>query len=385
MKISKTKHIKITKIVDDQLGPSKQDYSSLGIFGVKPQKGFEVFDGNNKLYSSFTGQKILFMASVEDFRTFEPDDDLQNLDRFNREVNVPKAIQFLNLKEPNGECAGFNYDYCGIIVGTLKKDSKSGEWYIFVNQGQHRVAMAYLSMGKTGQIPVLVEVPDESHSDEDLLIHEARLHHVDAAVRTGQKIVDKLRSGYICHEATAEKIVKFYDDVGVNVANLLPHEKSCNSWTDILGYIEKYGHDNTHRAMSSISEYCAEKTLHARAIGGLVALGYFFDDKVEEFETLNDKDFFKTVCHYAFKERPRIVKMANLTKNSGNQKHIAWPMTLWINLVNDMIDSKQYKKKGNGNFWITKTSKVWQSYLESELQDDPLVEALNQKVEPNVI
>jgi hypothetical protein len=104
-----------------------------------------------------------------------------------------------------------------------------------------------------------------------------------------------------------------------------------------------------------------------------------------EFETLNDKDFFKTVCHYAFKERPRIVKMANLTKNSGNQKHIAWPMTLWINLVNDMIDSKQYKKKGNGNFWITKTSKVWQSYLERELQDDPLVEALNQKVEPNVI
>jgi hypothetical protein len=385
LKVSKTKHIKITKIVDDQLGPSKQDYSSLGIHGIKPQVGFLIFDGHNKTYKGFTGQKILFLASVDDFRTFEPDDELQNLDRFNREVNVDKAVQFLNLKEPNGNCAGFNYDYCGIIIGTLKKDSKTGEWYIFVNQGQHRIAMAYLSMGKTGQIPVLVEVPDESHDEEYLLMHEARLHHVDAAVRTGQKIVDKLRSAYICHEPSAESIVGFYDSVGVNVANLLPYEKSCNSWADIVGYIDKYGEDITYRSMSAISKYCNEKTLHAKAIGGLVALGYFFEDKVAEFETLNDMDFFETVCRYAFEERPRIVKMTNLTKNSGNQKHIAWPMTLWINLVNDMIDAKSYKKKGNGNFWITKTSKVWQNYLESELQDDPLVEALNQKVEPNVI
>lgn len=385
MNISKTKHIRITKIVDDQLGPSKRDYSPLGVFGVKPIKGFDIFDCKNQDYESLSGQKMVLLASVEDFRTFEPDNSLQNRDRFQRELNIDKAIQFLNFKEPNGKPSGFNYDYCGIIVGTLKRDEKTGDWYIFVNQGQHRVAMAYLAMGKSGQIPALVEVPNKCYSDEDLLIHEARLHHVDAALRTGQKIVDKLRSGFICHEPTAERIVKFYDDVGVNVANLLPYEKTCNSWTDILSYIEKYGEKNTYRAMSAISEYCDENTLHARAIGGLVALGHFFPDKIEEFEELNDRDFFKTVCYYAFKERSRIVKMSNLTKNSGNQKHIAWPMTLWINLVNDMIDSKPFKKKGKGNFWITKTSKVWQNFLEMELQDDPLVEALNQKVEPNVI
>ena len=154
---------------------------------------------------------------------------------------------------------------------------------------------------------------------------------------------------------------------------MLPHVKECNSWHDIQDYIKEYGEENTYRVMSAISKYCEEKTLHARAIGGLIALSHYFEDKIVQFETLNDKDFFQTVCKYAFQDRPRIVKMSNLTKNSGNQKHIAWPMTLWINLVNDMIDAKNYKTKGNGNYWITKSSVAWQNFIETNLPGDPLV------------
>ena len=383
MKISKTKHIRVVKIVDDQLGPTKKDYSSLDISGTIPE--CEVFDNTNTKYASLSGKKIMVLVQVKDFRTFEPDDQLQNLYTFNRKINVNKSIDFLLRKEPDGSVSGFNYDYCSVIVGTLKFDSTLKEYYVFINQGQHRVAMAYLVMGEKAYIPVLLEIPSEKFTDEELLIHEARLHHVDAAIRTGQKITDKLRSAYICHDLEAQEIVEFYNKVGVNVANLLPFEKSCNSWGDIKSYIGDYGQKNTYRAMSAISEYCDEKTLHARAIGGLAALSFYFPEKIEEFEELNGVDFFKTVCRYAFKDRPRIVKMANLTKNSGNQKHIAWPMTLWINLVNGMIDELPLRKKGKGHFWITKSSKVWQNFLETNLGDDPLVEALNQKVEPNVI
>ena len=376
----------IAKIVDDLLGPSKKDYSSLGVFGVKPEMGFKYFDPKDLEYQNHSGEKILFLCKVKNFRTFEPDDGLQNLERFNRQIQIRRAIEFLNSKEPNGNNAGFNYDYCGIIVGTLKQDEKTGEWYVFVNQGQHRIAMAYLVMGLEGELPVLVEVPSESYTDEELLIREARLHHVDAVQRTGQKITDKLRSGFICHEENSEFIVKFYDDVGVNVANLLKYEKSCDSWGDILKYINDFGRDNTYLAMSSIAKYCSEKTLHARAIGGLTAIAHYFPDKVQEFEELNDKDFFKTVCEYAFRNRQRVVKMSNLTKSSGSQKNILWNMTLWINLVNDMVDTKGFKRRGNSKFWISKTSKGWQNFLLKELsEEDPLIETLNQKVEPNVI
>jgi hypothetical protein len=384
MKVSKTKHVTILKIVDDQLGPSKQDYSNLGVFGVLPKKGIDIFDSSSS-YENLSGQKLVFLAKVEDFRTFEPDNELQNLDRFNREINVKKCIDFLNKKGPSGIPFGFNYDYCGFIVATLKKDQKTKQWYLFVNQGQHRVAMAYLSMGRQAYLPVLVQVPSESHTEEDILVMEAMMHHVDASVRTGQKITDKLRSGWICGDETSKEIVDFYNDVGVNVANLLAYEKKCDSWQDISLYIKDFGREKTYRAMSSISKYCDENTIHARAIGGLVALSYYFESKVQDFERQNDKDFFETVCKYAFKERPRIVKMNNLTKGTGNQKHIAWPMTLWINLVNDMVDTKSFKKSGNSNFWIGKKSKCWQEFLENELGDDPLAEILNQKVEPNVI
>jgi hypothetical protein len=385
MQISKTKHVAIVKIVDNQLGPSKNDYSSLGVFGTKPEKGFQIFDPKSKEYEKFKGSKVLFLCKVKYFRTFEPDDGLQNVDRFNREINVKKAIEFINAKEPDGTITGFNHDYCGIIVATLKYDKETGEWYLFVNQGQHRITMAYLVMGYEGEVAVLVDIPGENYTDEELLIREARSHLIDAVRRTGQKVTDKLRSGYICHDTESEEIVNFYNDVGMNVANLLKHEKSCDSWTDVAKYIKDFGRENTYDSMSAIAKYCDEKTIHARAIGGLTAIGHYFKDKVEEFETLNDKDFYKTVCKYAFRDRHRIVKMSNLTKSSGNQKHIAWNMTLWINLVNDMVDTEGYKKKGNSKFWISKTSKCWQNFLETTLQDDPLVEALNQKVEPNVI
>lgn len=383
MKVSKTKHVTIFKIVDDQLGPSKQDYSNLGVFGLLPQ-GIEIFDSSHS-YENLPGQKLIFLAKVEDFRTFEPDNELQNTDRFNREINVKRSIDFLNKKGPTGVPFGFNYDYCGFITVTLKKDKKTNKWYLFVNQGQHRVAMAYLSMGKQAFLPVLVQAPSETCTDEDMLIMEAMLHHVDATVRTGQKITDKLRSGWICGDEASKEIVNFYEDVGVNVANLLPYEKTCDAWQDISLYIKDYGRERTYDAMSSIAKYCDETTIHARVVGGLVALSFYFESKVKEFERLNDKEFFQTVCKYAFKDRVRIVKMCNLTKGSGNQKHISWPMTLWINLVNDMIDTKSFKRNKNSNFWISKNSKCWQHYLETHLKDDPLAEILNQKVEPNVI
>jgi hypothetical protein len=384
MTISKTNHIPITKIVDDQLGPSKQDYSLLGVFGSIPKKGLDIFDSSSS-YEHLSGEKFIALAQIKDFRTFEPDNSLQNTDRFQREIRVKKCVEFIIKKSPIGQPFGFNYDYCGTIVATLKWDPKTKKSYLFVNQGQHRVAMAYLVMGKEGYLPVIIHTSSEDMTEEEELIMEAMLHHVDATSRSGQKVTDKLRSGYICGDETSVEIVKFYDDVGVNVANLLNYEKSCDSYGDIFDYVQKFGREKTYQAMSAIAKYCDEKVLHARAIGGLVALSHHFEQKVKEFEQLNDRDFFKTVCLYAFKERPRIVKMANLTKGSTNQKDILWQMTLWINLVNDMVEMKSYKKKGSSNFWIGKNTRCWQHFIETRLKDDPLADALNQRVEPNVL
>lgn len=372
-------HVTISSIVKEQVGHMIKDYSSYPIQGVTPINfiKFEEFDFDHKKHS---GMKIGLLVKLKNIKTFNQKDKSH---RFNRLIKVANSIKFINEVDENGNLTGFNYDFAGVLVGTLKYDYEENEWYVFINQGQHRAAMAYLIGGDDIEVPIVVDVPEFGLTEKQNVISESKIHYFDATKRTGQGQADKIRSAYFCEDAKAIKLVDFFDSCGVNVGDLLNHKKSCDSWGDIDSCIKDYGENITKKSLSSIAQYCNEQKINARAVVGLAALCHHFSDRIEIFEELNVEDFVDSICRYVFIDRkPKVISMGDITKYSGNIKTPYLPMTMWIRYVNEMFEWQDFKKENKSSLWMSRRSKEWQEFLNSNVEDI-FHETFNQKIEPN--
>jgi hypothetical protein len=371
-------HIAISKIVTDQIGHMLKDYSGYPITGSYPinfQK-LEDIDFGDK---SLRGKKIGVLVTPKQLRTFVQSDTKQ---RYNRVIKVSNIIKFINDKDELGKLTGFNYDYAGVLVGTLKFDYETGEWYVFINQGQHRAAMAYIIGGNNILIPVLLSIPTGKLSEQEEVIIEAKTHYTDAVKRTGQAQPDKLRSAVFCKKQEALELLEFYDSCGVDVGDLLGHEKSCDSWGDIERTIENYGFENAQQALTAIGMFSHEKKINARAVMGLAALGFHFESRIKTFENLNGVEFYKTISKYVFIDRkPKRLSMSDLTKNSGTIKTPYLPMAIWIRYVNEMFQWKDYRKENKAQFWMSRRSPEWQDFLNNGNVEEIFHDIYNQKIE----
>jgi hypothetical protein len=372
-------HVTISSIVKDQVGHMLKDYSSYPVESVTPINfwKFEDFDFDLKKHA---GQKIGFLVKLKNIKTFN---QKNKANRFNRLVKITNAIKFVNEVDEHGNVTGFNYDYAGVLIGTLKYDYKEKEWYVFINQGQHRAAMAFIVGGNEIEVPVLVDVPKLNKNEHDNIVSESKIHFFDATKRTGQAQPDKIRSAFFCEDSNAIKLVEFFDSCGVNVGDLLTHEKSCDSWGDIERCIRDYGEAITKQCLSLIAEYCNEQKINARTVVGLSALCYHFSDRVNCFEKLNGESFVQSICRYVFVERkPKVISMSDITKYSGNIKTPYLPMTMWIRYVNEMFDWQDFKKENKSSLWMSRRSKEWRDFLDSKVEDI-FHETFSQKIEPN--
>jgi hypothetical protein len=373
-------HIGISDIVQDQVGHMLKDYSSYPIRGVTPMN-FIKFEDFKFDPTKHEGQKIGLLVKVKNLKTFNQKNTKKV--RYNRLIKVGNAIKHINEVDNDGNIIGFDYDHVGTLVGTLKYDRKNNEWYVFINQGQHRGCMAYLVGGEETYLPVIVDIPKSNVSVEEEILFESRIHYVDATKRTGQAQPDKIRSAFFCKEKQAIQLVNFFDECSVNVGDLLDHEKSCDSWGDIENCIKEYGKENTKRALTAIGKYCNENKINSRAVKGLAALVHHFDYKIEYFETYNCEDFYETICKYVFVDRkPKVISMGDITKYSGNIKTPYLPMTMWVRYVNEMFEWQDFKKENKSSLWMSRRSKEWQEFLNGFVEDI-FHETFNQKIEPN--
>jgi hypothetical protein len=243
--------------------------------------------------------------------------------------------------------------------------------------------MAYLVGGDEIEVPIIVDFPKLNTPDYDNIISEAKIHFFDATQRTGQAQPDKIRSAFFCKDSDAIKLVEFFDSCNVNVGDLLPHEKSCDSWGEIENCIKTYGKDITKKCLTEIAENCKEQKINARAVVGLSVLCHQFADRVKAFENLNNEDFVKVICRYVFVNRkPKLISMSDITKYSGNIKTEYLPMTMWIRYVNEMFDWQDFKKENKASLWMSRRSKEWREFLDKKV-DDIFHETFSQKIEPN--
>jgi len=373
-------HASIPQIVDEKIGHMLKDYSSYPIRGSLPNN-FVLFEDLKKNIKKYEGQKIGVLVKVKDIKTFN---QKNRKHRFNRLVNTDNCIKYINQKSKNGSFIGFCYDYAGVLIGTLKYDYEEEQWYVFINQGQHRATMAYIIGGNEILMPVVVDIPvSNTKSNEDSVLPEALIHYVDATQRTGQTQPDKLRSAWFCKIPQAIYLVDFYDECGVDVGGLLNHSKSCDSWGYIEDSIQKYGEENTKRAFTYIAKYCKEEKINAKAVIGLAALAFHFEDRIEAFENLNVEDFFQTITKYVFVDRkPKVISMSDLTKHSGTLKSPYLPMCMWIRYVNEMFEWVPYDKENQANLWMSRRSKEWQKFLMDNVEDI-YHDMFNGRIEPN--
>lgn len=372
-------HASIPTIVSDKIGHMLKDYSSYPIRGSLPIN-FITFDELIKNPKKYAGQKIGVLVKVKDIKTFN---QKNKKERFNRLINTDNCIKYINQKSKDGSFIGFCYDYAGVLVGTLKYDYELEQWYVFINQGQHRATMAYIIAGDEVELPVIIDVPSNKTNEKESILPEALVHYVDATQRTGQTQPDKLRSAFFCKIPQAIYLVNFYDECGVDVGGLLNHKKSCDSWGDIEKSIKDYGEENTKRAFTNIAKYCKEDKINARAVIGLAALAFIFEDRVSRFENLNAEDFFQVITKYIFVDRkPKTISMSDLTKHSGTLKSPYLPMSTWIRYVNEMFEWVDYKKENAANLWMARRSKEWQNFL-MEKVEDIYHDMFNGRIEPN--
>lgn len=372
-------HASIPTIVSDKIGHMLKDYSSYPVRGSLPVN-FITFDELIKSPKKYVGQKIGVLVKVKDIKTFN---QKNKKERFNRLINTDNCIKYINQKSKDGSFIGFCYDYAGVLVGTLKYDYALEEWYVFINQGQHRATMAYIIAGDEVELPVIVDVPSNKINEKESVLPEALVHYVDATQRTGQTQPDKLRSAFFCKIPQAIYLVNFYDECGVDVGGLLNHKKSCDSWGDIEKSIKEYGEENTKRAFTNIARYCKEDKINARAVIGLAALAFIFEDRVSRFEDLNAEDFFQVITKYIFVDRkPKTISMSDLTKHSGTLKSPYLPMSTWIKYVNEMFEWIDYEKENAANLWMSRRSKEWQNFL-MEKVEDIYHDMFNGRIEPN--
>jgi hypothetical protein len=375
-------HKKIVDIVKPKLIPVLKSYNQTPykVNGSLP-KGLMRFDDVDFNDPKLQGATLLLSVPVSKIRTLTdtPQRNIK-LKYFQRPIKIQNCIKFIN-DDLTGEPAGFSYDYCGILEGTLFYDEQEDEWYIFMLVGQHRTAMAYLVGGEDFEVPVKVFVRDASFTDEQNLINDARRHFVDATKRTGQNQVDKISSATFSGDKDIIELLKFYDECKVSVGTLLSHEKHCESWGDIFKAINEYGRDNLKECMSTIAKYAKEDVLHAKTITSLARVRSDFSERVEEFERKNSLNFVDTLVDYVLKSRhPLIVSLDSFTKYSGKHKDTDWQVACWIHYMNEMVLVRDYKRDNKAKLWITKNSIEWKNWLDKHVAA-PFQYAYDQRID----
>jgi hypothetical protein len=377
-------HKKIVDIVKPKILHKLKSYNQphYKIRGYIPDN-LKSFDSQNFNDSSLDGKSLLLSVPVSKIRTLTDDDE--DLKRYQRPINIDNCIKYIN-DDLTNESAGFSYDYCGVIEGTLSYDEDENEWYVFVVVGQHRTAMAYLVGGESIELPVKVFIPNRSKSIEERLTEEARRHFVDATKRTGQNQVDKISSALFSADKDTQELIKFYDSCKVGIGTLLPYEKKCDSWSDIQSAIKEYGVENVRRCMTAVAKYTTNKKIPAKVITSLAQLCHVFESRVENFEKLNSLDFVDTITKYVFVLRkPKVVAIDFFTKHSGKHKGTEYIVATWISFVNEMfVWNEDYKRENKAQNWMTRRSPEWKEFLDENVAE-PFHEPYNQKIEMVVI
>jgi hypothetical protein len=342
----------------------------------KPPIGLQKFVDMNFSHTNTENYSILINVPVKNLRTIDPDSkDF----RFQRHIKVENSIKHIN-DDLTGEPAGFSFDYCGIIEGTLCYDPDEKEWYILVEIGQHRGTMAFLVGGEDIEIPTKVFIPKHDITPDELLLKEAIRHFVDATKRTGQNQVDKMSSAYFSESESAKKLISFYNECGVSVGHILPYEKKCDSWGEIEKCISAYGENVMKLCLSTIARYSNENQINAKAVMSLAHLYVSFKDRVDAFEKLNKLEFIETVVKYVFVDRqPKPLKMGNITQHSGNYKGIELMVASWIRYINEMFEWRDYKKDNKADSWMSRRSPEWKEFLEKNV-DEIFHESMNQRI-----
>lgn len=362
-----TVHKKITDIVISQISHMLKDYREppYKINGSLPE-GLRSFEEINFRDSKLIDKSLVLKVPVKKLKTL--DDKVEDF-RFQRYIKTSSCIKFINDKL-TGQPAGFSHDYCGVLEGTLFYNKEDDEWYVFIEIGQHRAAMAFIVGGEDTEVAVKVFIRGDEADSKKLLTNEAIRHHVDAVKRTGQNAVDKISSAFYSESESAEKLIAFYDKCQVSIGKLLPYEKTCDSWGDIQRSINNYGEELVGECLSSVSRFSTEKQIHAKVVTSLAQLCFIFKDRKDNFEKLNNLSFINTIVEYAFVSRkPKKLKMSDITKFSGKFKDTELIVATWIKYVNEMFEWHNYKRENKANSWMSRRSKEFEHFLDTYVEE----------------
>lgn len=371
-------HKKITDIVDSQISYVLKDYREppYKINGSIPD-GLKSFNEINFRDPKLINKSMVLRIPVKNLKTL--DDKVESF-RFQRYIKTSNCIKFIN-DNLTGSPAGFSHDYCGVLEGTLFYNKDDGEWYVFVEIGQHRAAMAYIVGGENTEVAVKIFIREDETDSKKLLTNEAIRHHVDAVKRTGQNGVDKISSAFYSESESAEKLIAFYDKCKVSVGKLLPHEKNCDSWGDIERAINSFGENLVGECLSSVSRFSSENQIHAKVVTSLAQLCFVFKDRKDEFERLNGLSFINTIVEYVFVSRkPKQLKMSDITKYSGKFKDTELIVATWIKYINEMFEWHDYTRKNVSKSWMSRRSKEFQEFLDVYV-DEIFHETFKQRIE----
>lgn len=313
-------------------------------------------------------EKNTILSKDSSFHCLVPVKKLYSDDIYNRidALNLSKVLDNISKSK------GFSYNHASTLVGFLRSDGK-----IVLTQGNHRCAMAFLTMGEDALVVVSIRV----HSTDDLeeqIKRESLDFHTDCSHRWNITPNQRFKSGYY---AGVEKYVKLHDlgkkyniAVGCVADGFVPKITfSSDAYlTKAIDFDKTPNKKYVNECLDLMSKYLQEPDIKGFSFYGLVAFRQCFDHRLHLIIKANPlfcsfDDFVKWI----FTERKSwdglgpLTTQEDITKESGTTKSEIFYAGKFAYLFNQYAKVRGLKVKAyklQGNLAIPDSCEDWISF-----------------------
>jgi len=282
------------------------------------------------------------------------------------QLNLPKAIDSVR------KAKGFSYSHSNALVAYMRPDG-----VIVLTQGNHRTIMALYCCGIDTYVVVNLRIHDSSLSIKQCKKIEAVDFNTDALQRESHKQGQKFRGAYMAEEKWAIELYDFLKDYKVSIAKTntikigpwptFTSVKTFETYSklqEIMRIDDSMNNSYVRQALESLTKNLVEPDINGSAFCGLVIFLMNFSSTLNSFHSKGYSldDFIHYIYNEYRTERGlgRLLVQKDIAKSGSlNIKTYHYFASRYVTLFNEYTRVRKMKKRQNGVYAISDSSKEW--------------------------
>lgn len=282
------------------------------------------------------------------------------------EINIKRALSSLSKSK------GFSFNHAGTLVAFLRPDGK-----IVLTQGNHRCAMAFLTMGDGANVVVSLRVHSVDNIDACVEI-ESSDFITDCSDRWNITQIQRFKGGYFAGRDEyiyLHNLGKKYNIAIGGVSDGFIPKKTFKSFSYLTGALKFDPTPNkihVNDCLSALSKYLNEKDIKGYSFWGLLGFKVCFNSRLELIKKANPLIFsFEDFVKYVFNDKKTLgglgpcLTQHDLTKESTTQKDEKYYISKYVALFNEYALARNLctkSQKLQGKYAIPESCDEWSRY-----------------------